>query len=40
MPTGCCQSRAAYIEEQGAFNLFMTSDDQTPADIAGDKNNI
>ena len=38
-PSGCCQDQDKYIRKYGAFNLFQTSNGQTPADIAGDLNN-
>lgn len=36
MPPNSRMTREEYIASQGAFNMFMTSNDQTPADIAGD----
>lgn len=39
MPPSSRITREEYIAEQGAFNMFMTSNDQTPADIAGDMQN-
>jgi|TARA_B110000285_G_C15132993_1_gene624938 hypothetical protein len=38
-PSGCCEDQDKYIRKYGAFNLFQTSNGQTPADIAGDLNN-
>lgn len=38
-PTGLCVNRYQFIEKYGAFNAFMSNNDQTPADIAGDLNN-
>ena len=32
-------NRYQFIEKYGAFNAFMSNNDQTPADIAGDLNN-
>lgn len=38
-PKGICVNRLQFIEKYGAFNAFMSNNDQTPADIAGDLNN-
>jgi hypothetical protein len=38
-PKGLCVNRYQFIEKYGAFNAFMSNNDQTPADIAGDLNN-